>query len=233
MSEKPVALVTGARKGIGRYLAERLLERGYRVAGCSRQPSDLQPEEYLHIEADVTDEKQVSALVDGIRRRFGRLDVLINNAGIASMNHVLLVPGETVDRIFSTNLRGTFLVSRECAKLMRKRSFGRIVNLTTVAVPMAIEGESLYVASKGAVEALTRVMSRELAPFGITVNAVGPGPVETDLLKSVPGDKIQAILDRLAIKRFTTPKDIFGVIDFFIRPESGCVTGQVVYLGGP
>jgi 3-oxoacyl-[acyl-carrier protein] reductase len=233
MSEKPVALVTGARKGIGRYLAERLLEKGYRVAGCSREPSDLQSEEYLHVTADVTDEKQVSALIGGIRRRFGRLDVLINNAGIASMNHVLLVPGPTVDRIFSTNLRGTFLVSRECAKLMRKRSFGRIVNLTTVAVPMALEGEALYVASKSAVEALTRVMCRELAAFGITVNAVGPGPVETDLLKSVPGDKIQAILDRLAIKRFTTPEDIFGVIDFFIRPESGCVTGQVVYLGGP
>jgi 3-oxoacyl-[acyl-carrier protein] reductase len=233
MSEKPVALVTGARKGIGRYLAERLLEKGYRVAGCSREPSDLQSEDYLHVTADVTDEKQVGVLIDGIRRRFGRLDVLINNAGIASMNHVLLVPGQTVDRIFSTNLRGTFLVSRECAKLMRKRSFGRIVNLTTVAVPMALEGESLYVASKSAVEALTKVMCRELAPFGITVNAVGPGPVETDLLKSVPEDKIKAILDRLAIKRFTTPEDIFGVIDFFIRPESGCVTGQVIYLGGP
>jgi 3-oxoacyl-[acyl-carrier protein] reductase len=115
---------------------------------------------------------------------------------------------------------------------MRKHQYGRIVNLTTVAVPLSLEGESIYVASKSAVEALTRVMSRELAPFGITVNAVGPTPVETDLIRNVPRDKIEEIVHRLAIKRLGQPADVFNVVEFFIRPESDYITGQIIYLGG-
>ena len=148
------------------------------------------------------------------------------------MNHSLLVPGSTVDRIMGTNVRGTFLVSRESAKLMQKRKWGRIVNLSSVAVPLHIEGEAVYAASKGAVEVLTRVMAHEFASFGITVNAVGPSPVQTDLIRNVPADRIQELVSRLAIKRLGTPEDVMNVIEFFIRPESGQITGQVIYLGG-
>jgi 3-oxoacyl-[acyl-carrier protein] reductase len=189
-------------------------------------------EDYWHISADVSEEQQVKELINQIRKRFDRLDVTINNAGVASMNHSLLIPAETVDRIMNINFRGTFLVSRESAKLMRKNHFGRIVNLTTIAVPMRLEGESIYIASKVAVEALTRIMSRELAEFGITVNAIGPTPIETDLIKNVPSDKINAIVKQLAIKRLGQPKDIFNVLEFLIKPESDYVTGQVIYLGG-
>lgn len=232
MHDSPVALVTGTRKGIGKYLAQQLVERGYTVVGCSREPVDWELEGYTHIQADVQDEAQVKQLVEQIRRQYDRLDVTINNAGIASMNHVLLVPASTVDRLMDVNVRGTFLVSRESAKLMRKRRFGRIVNMTTVAVPMSLEGEAIYVASKSAVEGLTRVMSRELAEFGITVNAIGPTPIETDLIRSVPSDKIQAIIQRLAIKRLGQSSDVFNVVDFFINPASDYITGQVIYLGG-
>lgn len=232
MEQQRVALVTGSRKGLGKFIAEQLLDRGYLVVGCSREPADWEREGYWHISADVSDEQQVQRLMGQIRQRFGRLDVTINNAGVASMNHALLIPATTVDQVMAINLRGTFLVSRESARLMRRRQYGRIVNLTTVAVPLALEGESIYVASKSAVEALTRVMSRELAPFGITVNAVGPSPIETDLIRNVPRDKIEAILDRLAIKRLGQPADVFNVIEFFIRPESDYITGQIIYLGG-
>jgi 3-oxoacyl-[acyl-carrier protein] reductase len=233
MQSRPVALVTGSRTGIGKHVADALLKKGFVVVGCSRNShSEAPTDDYLHILADVADENQVKGLIGQIRRQFGRLDVVINNAGIASMNHCLLTPAVTVDRIFAVNMRGTFLVSRESIKLMQQRRFGRIVNITSVAVPMQLEGESVYAASKSAVETLTRIMAREVAPFGITVNAIGPSPVDTDLIRNVPRESIQAIIDRLAIKRPGTPQDVCNVVDFFIRPESDYITGQVIYLGG-
>ncbi|HRE27089.1 MAG TPA: SDR family oxidoreductase [Anaerolineales bacterium] len=228
----PVALVTGARKGIGRYLAEHLLARGYQVEGCSRGPADWEAEGYRHHELDVADEGAVKALFAEIQKRQGRLDVLVNNAGVASMNHVLLTPDATAARLLGTNFHGTFLMCREAAKVMRRRKYGRIVNVSTIAVPMQLEGESLYAASKGAVETFTRVFAREVADFGITCNIVGPTPIETDLIRNVPKDKIDGILQRLAIKRLGRFEDVANVIDFFVRPESDYVTGQVIYLGG-
>jgi 3-oxoacyl-[acyl-carrier protein] reductase len=231
-AEHRVAIVTGSRKGLGKFIAQQLVACGYVVFGCSRVPADWTVEGYHHVETDVSDEEQVKALVAQTRRDYGRLDVVVNNAGIASLNHFLMVPSDTVDRVIGTNFRGAWLVSREAAKLMMKARYGRIVNLTTVAVPMRIPGEALYAASKAAVETMTRVLAHELGEFGITVNAVGPTPIDTDLIQHVPAASIQTIIDGLAIKRKGQPKDVMNVIDFLIRPESDYVTGQVIYLGG-
>ncbi len=233
MTHPQIALVTGSRKGIGRHVAERLVGRGFRVIGCSRQEPDWRLDGYEHVIADVSEERDVIRLVQGIRSRYGGLSVLINNAGIASMNPVLLTPGATIDRIVRTNFIGTVLTSREGAKVMMSARFGRIVNLTSVAVPMALEGEAIYAASKSAVETFTRILARELGPSGITVNAVGPPPIETDLTRGVPREKLDALVARLATRRQATLDEVARVIDFLIAPENGGLTGQIIYLGGP
>ncbi len=228
----PITLVTGTRKGLGRVIAEHYLAEGHFVIGCSRGACDLESSRYHHFEADVADESAVKPIFSYIRKVHGRLDNLVNNAGIASMNHALLTPMETLDNIFSTNVKGTFLFCREAARLMQKNHYGRIVNMTTVATPLRLEGEAIYAASKAAVLNLTEVLAREFADLGITVNSVGPTPVKTDLIRSVPKEKLDALLARQAIHRFGEPSDVINVIDFFLKRESSFVTAQNIYLGG-
>ena len=232
MLDHKVMLITGTRKGIGRYLAEYYAVREYHVIGCSRGAVDYEMENYFHFCADVSDEAAVIRLFTEIRKRYDRLDVLINNAGIAAMNHFMLTPIKTVNRIIGTNVVGTFIVCREAAKLMQKNKSGRIVNFSTVAVPLKLEGEAIYAASKAAVVSLTGILARELSDFGITVNAVGPTPIKTDLINAVPQEKINRLIERQAIKRWGKFCDIANIIDFFIHPGSDFVTGQVLYLGG-
>jgi 3-oxoacyl-[acyl-carrier protein] reductase len=234
MPDPRIALITGASRGIGRYLTDHLLEHGFVVVGCSRKPPEAPPtsDRYHHHLVDVTDEPAVQKLFSAIRRTHSRLDVLVNNAGIAAMNHALLTPITQARRVVDVNLIGTFLFAREAAKLMKKHGGGRIVNFATVATPLKLQGEAIYAASKAGVVTLTHVLSREFAAFGITVNAVGPTPIDTDLIRAIPPDKIDALLDRQAIRRMGTMADVSNVVDFYLRPESDFITGQVLYLGG-
>ena len=229
---KKVILITGTRKGIGKELAEYYLSLGFIVIGCSRSPGTIVNSDYRHHELDVSNEKDVVKMVRTTKKEFSRIDILLNNAGIASMNHFLTTSYNTVQNIFNTNFLGTFIFSREVSKVMMKQKYGRIVNYTTVASALRLEGEAVYAASKGAIENITQTISKEVAPYNITVNAIGPTPVETDLIKTVPKDKIAALLDKQAIKRFGTLEDIKNVIDFFIDDKSEFITGQIIYLGG-
>jgi 3-oxoacyl-[acyl-carrier protein] reductase len=224
-------VITGTSRGIGHYLAHYYTQRGDTVWGCSREePAPvapfIDPFYYHHMCLDVTDEDRVREFASYLKR----IDVLINNAGISSMNHSLLTPISTARKIMDTNFIATFTFSQYISKHMQDR--GRIVNLSSVAYPMLLEGESIYSASKAAVVTLTQIMAKELAHRNITVNAIGPTPIKTDLIRGVPEKKMDEVIQRQAIKRYGTFEDISNVIDFLIKPESNFITGQVIYLGG-
>jgi 3-oxoacyl-[acyl-carrier protein] reductase len=233
MSGERVVLVTGASRGIGAHLVAHFAARGDRVVWCSRSVADVAPGgRVVPVQADVSDEAAVRDLMRLIRRTFGRLDVVVNNAGIALMNPAALMPTQAIDRIMDVNFKGTVLVSRESVKLMQRSRFGRIINMSSVAVPMRIEGESIYAASKSAVETFTRIFAKEVYPLGITCNAVGPAPVNTDLIRGVPKEKINALVARLATRELASVEDVAHVVSFLAAPASGYLTGQVIYLGG-
>ncbi len=232
VADRQVMLITGSRKGIGRYLAETYAKRGFIVEGCSRGAAAFEAEGYTHTSLDIVDERAVKAWITGAARRHGRIDCVLNNAAIASMNHVLLTPAKTADRMLSVNVTGTMVVCREAAKVMMRRKYGRIVNFTTIVDPIGLAGEAIYAASKAAVVTFTRILAFELGAWGITCNSFGATPIMTDMIRGVPQDKIDAVVNALAIKRLGTPEDCINVCDFFINPLSDNITAQVIYLGG-
>lgn len=212
-----VTIITGASRGIGAHLAQHYSELGHNVVEWSFSRN-----------VDVADDRSIIRELSKLKR----VDNLVHCAGIASMNSAMLMPTERAKRIFDTNAVGTFNVCREVAKVMARAKHGRIVNFSSIAVPMNLEGESVYAASKAAVETMTRIFAREFAPFGITVNAVGPNPIDTDLIRGVSKPKIAELLKRHAIPRMGTFADVANVCDFFLSDKSSAITGQVVYLGG-
>ncbi|PLY08733.1 MAG: oxidoreductase [Arcobacter sp.] len=227
-----IIVITGTSKGIGQALANYYLKNGEIVIGCSRGESSIKHDNYRHFSLEVNDEKAVIKMIREVKKEFGKIDILLNNAGMASMNHILTTSVSSVEKIFATNFLGTFIFTREVSKVMMKQKYGRIVNYTTVASALRLEGEAIYAASKAAIENFTQTSAKELAPFNITVNAIGPTPVQTDLIKAVPKDKIDELLAKQAIKRFGQFNDIKNVIDFFISKKSDFITGQIIYLGG-
>ena len=239
-----VFIISGSSRGIGKALSEHYLGCGDIVVGCARSTSDIAHENYRHFILDINDEKAVVAMVRAAKKEFGKIDICLNNAGMASMNHILTTSYESAKRLVDVNFLGAFLLSSEAAKAMignkisnkisNKNSAknGVIINFSSVAVPLCLGGEAIYAASKAACESLTKTMAKELASYSIRVNAIALTPVQTDLIKAVPKDKIKALLEQQAIKRFGEFDDIINVIDFFISEKSDFITGQIITLGG-
>ncbi len=226
-------VITGTSRGIGKSLVETHIDRGWTVFGCSRGPSDVRHDRYTHFELDVSDEPAVARMFAAVRKCGKPLYAVMTNAGIASMNHALTTPVSTMRRVLDVNVIGTMICCREAGKQMILRGRGRIINFGSVAVQYSLEGESAYTASKAAVEAYTRVLANELGDNGITVNSVSPNPVKTHLIAGVPEEKMTALVNRQAIKRYGTVEDVLNAIDFIMDPASDFITGQVIYLGGP
>ena len=184
--------------------------------------------------ADVSREADCEAMIEAAISHFGRLDILHNHAGI-------LHPGDgpitelteaVIDETFAINCKGMLFAAKHAVRHMIRAGGGAIVNTGSDLAFIGLANLTAYTASKAAVESLTRITAREVGPLGITCNAVGPTPIRTALVANVPVDKLEALIDRQAIREWATVDDVYNVVEFFLRPASRQVTGQVVYLGG-
>jgi 3-oxoacyl-[acyl-carrier protein] reductase len=230
--ESRVAIVTGARRGIGKAIAGHFLAEGAQVIGISRGEATLEHERYVHFALDVGDDEAVRVCFREIGRRFPSLDILVNNAAVLTSQHALLMPASKAREMVTTNILGTLFVSREAAKLMSRRKYGRIINIGSMAAALEPMGDSIYAATKAAAMTLAGVLAKELAGLNITCNTLGITAFPTDMLAQLPREKIEAVVASLPLPRFATEDDIFNVIDFFASPRSSYVTAQTVFLGG-
>jgi len=225
----PTALITGTSQGLGLALAERLLADGWTVHGFARGAQTLTHPSFTAYTVDITDEAAVRAAVSLVAES-GRIDLLINNAGAAALNAFLLTPGSVAENLMRVNYLGTFHCLQAVGKVMVRQRGGLVVNLTTVAVPLSLEGEAAYVASKAAVEALTKVAAKELATQGVRVVALGLGPVDTKLTRAVPKAALSKINDAIGRPQGTT---LAAAVDFILSRISAAdlKSGSVEYFG--
>lgn len=225
-------IVTGSSRGIGKNLCEYFLKKGANVCGLSRSTAAITHTRYLHFPADVTDEEAVRTGVARVKSHFGSIDVLINNAGVLTSQYSLIMPLRSAETMFRTNVLGAFVAARECTKVMIPQRFGRIIAISSMAVPLSPAGDALYSASKSALTQFSRVFAKEVARYNITCNVLGVTAIETDMTKQIPEKALTEILQRLPIPRLATMDDITNVIDFFASELSSNVTAQTLYLGG-
>ena len=229
MTQIETVIVTGASRGLGKHCALNLHERGYRVVGLSRTTKGETPYEVRA--ADVSDAASMSTALGDLKRDKS-VYALVNAAGIASMNLVITTPPETVSRIINTNLVGTILACQLVAPAMIRHGSGRIINFSTLGVPLAIKGEAIYIASKAGVEGFSRAFAREMSPHGVTVNTIAPGPIDTELIEKVPRDKIDAVVNRQIITRQAEPQDVWNIVSILLSPESSMISGETIHVGG-
>lgn len=227
-----VVVVTGASRGLGRLLVDYFLGQGAKVIGVSRGETDITHSGYEHHICDITDDRAVRDLFTAIARSHGRVDIVINNAAVLTSIHAMLMPAARAEEMVRTNLLGTLFVAREAAKVMRRRSFGRIIGIGSMASTLEPIGDSVYAATKAASMTMAGVLAKEFAGYGITVNTVAVTALETDMLRQLPRDKVSAVVANLPLPRFATPDDVFNVVDFLASARSSYITAQTVFLGG-
>ena len=203
------------------------------MVGIARTARTIKHEHYAHIAANIADPNGVTMAFAAIEKRHGHVDILINNAAVATERYAMLLSASDAEAMVATNLLGTFWVSRAAAKVMCRAHYGRIVNIGSIHARLTPPGTSIYSATKAAVETMGVVLSRELAGFGVTVNTLALSPIDTDMMRATGSpEAIKKAVAAQPLDRLAVPADLFSSVDYFCAPESGFVTGQTIYLGG-
>lgn len=234
-------LITGAARGIGRSISLAMAREGAHVAIADLDISEAENASKevnalgvkgIAIKLDVSRQDEVAAAFDSLTKEFGRLDVLVNNAGIARDSLILRMKDEDWDTTLSVNLKGTFLCSREAIKVMVKQRSGSIINVSSVVAFTGNPGQSNYSASKAGVVGLTKTIAKEYASRGIRVNAVAPGFIQTDMTGSLPEKVREEMMKSIPLGRFGSPEDVANAVVFLSSGDADYITGQVFHING-
>ena len=222
-------IVTGASRGLGKAILERLNKNGEKVIGLARSTQELK---FKNIECDVSNYKSVKKAAREIKKLKIPIKAFINAAGVASMNMTLTTDENTVQRLIQTNLIGTIYCCQLFAPIMLRQKYGSFINFSTIAVALALKGESVYAASKAGVETFSRTFAREMADFNIRVNCIAPGPIKTDLLKGITETQIQKIISQQVITKQFQKSDVCDLVELLISEKASSLSGQVLSVGG-
>jgi len=224
-----VIIVTGASRGLGQAITERLVQRGEEVVGLARKTSGMNSNA---IECDVSNYASVKLAAKEVKRMKKTVKAFINAAGVASMNMAVTTDDSTVQKLIQTNLVGTIYCCQLFAPIMLRQKEGSFINFSTIAVALALKGESIYAASKAGVESFSRTFAREMADFNIRVNCIAPGPIRTDLLRGITNTQIEKITSQQVIPKQFQKSDVCDLVELLIDEKAASLSGQVLSVGG-
>jgi acetoacetyl-CoA reductase len=236
---KPVAIITGGTRGIGRAIAEELVLNDFQVI-VTYNSSQTEAEKMRAIfqdkvlikKTDVSKEEEVDALFNEIQTKFGRIDVLVNNAGITQDKTFHKMDADDWHHVINVNLNGTFYCCNQAINMMRDQKFGRIINISSIVGQKGNFGQANYAASKAGLLGLTKTLALENAMKGITVNAVCPGFIETDMVSAIPDEVKNKIQSEIPMKRFGTAKEVAKAVKFLVSEDAAYITGQELNING-